>query len=139
MQPKPLKGEADEQWGRVVEALRRQGTLQQNTAFAIYNHCQVWALAERWQVAVDALDWPTYDKCALMKDADDNVTMHMEPKAEPAFDKLRYQRSEVDKTLKTLGLTPDSIGRVRIPTGSDGKKQSLLAQLQAGAAIRRVK
>ena len=133
VQPESLTGKAADHWHRVVELKRSQGSLTVNSGLAIYNHCQVWALAERWQATVDALDSLIFYKYTQTMDGDGNVTTHKEPKAEPASDKLRFARTEVDRTLKTLGLTPDSVGRVRMPTGTHAKTISPLEAIQAGA------
>ena len=125
------------EWDRMLVRLRLTKTLSPLDDAALWEYVQMWSLARRLQQTVDELDELTYVKAVVV---DGEMYEVGEPKVHPAVGQLRQAIMGVDKLLKNFGLTPDSRGRVRIPTDGDKKPSNPLALIQQqSAALRRVK
>ena len=134
--PDALGKEARAEWVRMLERMRMMKILSPIDAKSLSEFCQVHALAVRLQKTVDDLPDLTFFKVSV----DGAGVEHVEPKIHPAVAKLLSARLAVNKLLKDFGLTPDSRGRVRIPTGDEGKEENALERLhRKAAAIRRVR
>lgn len=107
--PKPLAGDAKEEWDRVVLALSDTGAISVVDGSVLYDYCRLFADAERLQKAVDALEMPFFEKVTV----DGAGQEHSEPKVHPGFAQLRAYRQALRSYLVEFGLTPASRNRVK--------------------------
>ena len=129
--PRELSGEALAAWERTCGHKRRDGTLSVGDGDAIYLYSKAWTDMLELEDEVATLSSRQYIKVTV----DGAGTEHEELKVREIVKELRAQRLVVDRLAKSLGLTPDSRGRVRLPTGGEVKKVSPLEAIQAGAVI----
>ena len=120
--PFELSDDVRPYWVHAVGELRKMRTL------SVVDSDAIWVLAKAWRVA-ELLDEAVYG-LAFPPDAGARQTIGLSIRAWLSV--VRY--------MKNFELTPDSRGRVRIPTdGDENPVNPLVAIQQQSAALRRVK
>lgn len=124
--PKPLEGDAAEEWDRMVTSMTRAGTLSANDGAILYQYCKVFAETEAH--AISQLE--TSGSIDIMEE---NLAGLEGPDLIAAFQeisklrKLEFQyssqilkgRMAQRQLLGELGQTPAARGRVKVPDVPD--------------------
>lgn len=122
--PKPLDGDALEEWGRMVIRLQHTNVLSIVDDAAVYQYCQLFAEAESLvaekaeaRAAVDRLieSQGDVDKSDLLAFFQEVGKMQ---KLAASYDgKITSKRSTIRQYLVEFGLTPAARSRVKLPAG----------------------
>lgn len=137
--PKPLEGDAAEEWARMVESLKACKTVTAVDAHALYQYCQMFAETEAIAVAklevaasIDILEDNLGD---IAKDQLVQVFQEITKLRQlesRCISQLQSGRMKIRAYLVEFGLTPAARGRVKV---THGKTQhapvSPLERLQA--------
>ncbi len=148
--PKPLDGDAKDEWDRMIGRLEASQTLSTVDDGALYQYCRLFAETEAIAVTqletaatIDLLEenlsGPKEERENLLQVAQE-ITKLKQLEARYTT-QIRQGRMAVRTYLVEFGLTPAARSRVKVTTAAhDEQPASPLAQLQQQArALRRVK
>ena len=112
--PEMLAGLTDEgraEWDRMLVDLKKNGTLYTVHGAVLRRYCRMHQRAERINTQLNALDSLWFWKVTI----DGSGQEHREPKQMPLVAEARQLDMAIKGYLVEFGLTPASMGRIRVP------------------------